>query len=78
MTLAGMKKHVGVLERAGLVSTRKMGRVRTCSLGARALEAEASWIDAYRQLWIARFQALDQVVEELKLKEKTDGSRKRM
>ena len=77
MTLTGMKKHVGVLERAGLVTTEKVGRVRTCTLGRRRLEAEAAWIERYRQLWDARFDALDKVVEELKRKEKVDGRRKR-
>src|SRR3954449_2790334 len=69
MTLTGMKKHVGVLEQAGLVSTQKVGRVRTCKLGLRGLEDEAAWIERYRQLWDARFDALDMVVEELKQKE---------
>src|ERR1700760_1045099 len=73
MTLTGMKKHVGVLERAGLVTTQKVGRVRTCRLGPRRLEAEAAWIQRYRQLWDARFHELDEVVEELKRKEKVDG-----
>lgn len=77
MTLTGMKKHVGVLEQAGLVTTEKVGRVRTCKLGLRALEQEAAWIERYRQLWAARFDALDDVVEELKRKEKTDGRKKR-
>ena len=72
MTLTGMKKHVGVLERAGLVTTQKVGRVRTCRLGRRRLEQEAAWIERYRQLWAARFDALDKVVEELKRKEKVD------
>ena len=63
MTLTGMKKHVGVLERAGLVSTQKVGRVRTCTLGQRRLEAEAAWIERYRQLWDARFDELDEVVQ---------------
>ncbi|RJT29662.1 ArsR family transcriptional regulator [Mesorhizobium waimense] len=76
MTLTGMKKHVGVLERAGLVITEKVGRVRTCKLGLRALEEEAGWIDRYRQLWDARFDELDKVVEELKRKEKVDGRNK--
>jgi DNA-binding transcriptional ArsR family regulator len=76
MTLTGMKKHVGVLERAGLVSTEKVGRVRTCKLGPRRLEDETAWIEWYRQLWDARFDALDQVVEELKRKEKFDGRKK--
>ena len=73
MTLTGMKKHVGVLERAGLVTSQKVGRVRTCKLGLRRLEEEAAWIEGYRQLWAARFDALDKVVEELKQKEKLDG-----
>ena len=77
MTLTGMKKHVGVLEHAGLVSTEKVGRVRTCKLGLRGLQEEAAWIERYRQLWGARFDELDNVVEELMLKEKVDGRKKR-
>ncbi len=77
MTLTGMKKHVGVLEQAGLVTTEKVGRVRTCRLGPRRLDAETAWIERYRQLWAARFDALDQVVEQLKQKEKIDGRKKR-
>lgn len=72
MTLTGMKKHVGVLEHAGFVTTQKVGRVRTCKLGLRRLEEEAAWIESYRQLWAARFDALDRVVEDLKLREKID------
>ena len=74
MTLTGMKKHVGVLEQAGLVTTEKVGRVRTCRLGARRLDEEAAWIEQYRQLWDARFDALDEVIEELKEKEKSNAS----
>jgi DNA-binding transcriptional ArsR family regulator len=77
MTLTGMKKHVGVLEQAGLVTTEKVGRVRTCKLGLRRLEEEAAWIEGYRRLWAARFDALDEIVEELKQKEKVDGRSKR-
>ncbi len=77
MTLTGMKKHVGVLEQAGLVTTEKVGRVRTCKLGLGALEEEAAWIERYRQLWEARFDELDKVVEELKRREKLDGRKKR-
>lgn len=77
MTLTGMKKHVTVLEQAGLVATEKVGRVRTCKLGPRRLDEEAAWIERYRQLWDARFDELDNVVEELKRKEKADGRRKR-
>ncbi|MDP1889569.1 MAG: metalloregulator ArsR/SmtB family transcription factor [Gemmatimonadaceae bacterium] len=73
MTLTGMKKHVGVLEHAGLVSTEKVGRVRTCRLGARGLQDEARWIEWYRQLWSARFDQLDKVLEDLQRKESADG-----
>ncbi len=76
MTLTGMRKHVGVLEQAGLVTTEKVGRVRTCKLGPRRLEEEAAWIERHRQLWDARFDELDKVVEELKRKEKVDGRNK--
>ena len=77
MTLTGMKKHVGVLEEAGLVTTEKIGRVRTCRLGRRGLAQEAAWIERHRQMWDARFDALDKVVDELKRKEKADGRAKR-
>src|SRR6478735_779258 len=77
MTLTGMKKHVGVLEQAGLVTTQKVGRVRTCKLGLRRLEEEAAWIERYHQLWNARFDELDKVVEELKRKEKANERKKR-
>ena len=69
MTLTGMKKHVGVLEQAGLVTTEKVGRVRTCRLGVRRLDEEAAWIEAYRRLWDARLDELEKVVEEMKRKE---------
>lgn len=77
MTVTGMKKHVGVLEQAGLVSTEKVGRVRTCRLGPRRLAEEMAWIERYRQLWAARFDALDEVIDELKQKERRDGRKKR-
>src|SRR5450432_1645587 len=77
MTLTGMKKHVGVLEQVGLVTTEKVGRVRTCKLGLRRLEEEAAWMETYRQRWDARFDELDKVVEELKRKEKVDGPKER-
>lgn len=77
MTLTGMKKHVGVLEQAGLVTTAKVGRMRICRLGLRRLDEEAAWIARYRRLWEARFNALDTVVEELKRKEQADGRQKR-
>ncbi len=77
MTLTGMKKHVGVLEQAGLVTTEKVGRVRTCRLGMHTLDKEAEWIERYRRLWAERFDELDKIVEELKPKEKPHGKKKR-
>jgi DNA-binding transcriptional ArsR family regulator len=77
MTLTGMKKHVGVLEQSGLVTTEKVGRVRTCKLGPRRLDEETVWIERYRQLWDARFDELDMVVAELKRKEKINGRKNR-
>ncbi len=74
MTLTGMRKHVGVLEQAGLVVTEKVGRVRTCRIGARRLEDVAAWVEGYQQLWDERFGELDRIIEELKQKEKSDGS----
>ncbi|GGL54222.1 ArsR/SmtB family transcription factor [Wenxinia marina] len=73
MTLTGIKKHVAVLEEAGLVSTRKVGRVRTCRLGGRGLEEEAAWLAGYQRLWEARFEELADVIEDLKQQEKADG-----
>jgi DNA-binding transcriptional ArsR family regulator len=77
MTLTGMKKHVGVLEQAGLVTTEKVGRVRTCKLGRRRLEEETAWIERYCQLWASRFDELDKVVEELTRKEQIDARKNR-
>ncbi len=77
MTLTGMKKHVCILEQAGLVSTEKVGRVRTCRLGPRRLEEEAAWLARHQALWNARFEALDQVVQELKRKEQAHGREKK-
>jgi DNA-binding transcriptional ArsR family regulator len=76
MTLTGIKKHVGVLEQAGLVTTEKVGRVRTCKLGPHRLEEETEWLERHRQLWDSRFVELDNVLEELKRKEKVNGRKK--
>jgi DNA-binding transcriptional ArsR family regulator len=72
MTLTGMKKHVNTLEQAGLVTTDKVGRVRTCRLGQCALDEEWAWLQHHRRMWTARFDALDEIVDELKRKEKDD------
>ena len=77
MTLTGMSKHVRILEQAGLVTTQKVGRVRTCRLGPRGLEQEAAWISRCHRLWAARFSELDGVIADLKKKERVHGRGKR-
>jgi DNA-binding transcriptional ArsR family regulator len=63
MTLTGMKKHVRILEDAGLVTTEKVGRVRTCRLGPSRLDQENAWIDAYRRMLEARYDRLEAFLE---------------
>lgn len=75
MTLTGIRKHVGILEEAGLVITYKTGRVRVCKISGRKLETVDAWITAYHQLWVERFDALDQVIAGQKTEEKADGQR---
>ena len=64
MTLTGMRKHVGVLEAAGLVTTEKVGRVRVCRLETRALSAAERWFRDRRALWERRLDALEEVLRE--------------
>ena len=66
MTLTGMKKHVQILEDAGLVKTEKVGRVRVCSLGPRRLDDETAWIEHYRQMLEARLDRLGEFLERTK------------
>jgi DNA-binding transcriptional ArsR family regulator len=66
MTLTGMKKHVQVLEDAGLVTTRKIGRVRQCGLGPRRLEDEAAFIERYRKMVEDRLDRLEAFLERTK------------
>lgn len=73
MSLTGMKKHVLVLEQVGLVTTEKVGRVRTCKLGPRKLEDASAWIEGYRKVWASRFDELDNVLEAMTQKEKVHG-----
>jgi DNA-binding transcriptional ArsR family regulator len=63
MSLTGMKKHVRVLEGAGLVATRKVGRVRTCQLGRHRLEDVTNWIEHYRRSVDARLDRLGAYLE---------------
>jgi len=66
MSLTGMKKHLGILEAAGLVSTEKVGRTRRCSLGPKRLEDLQAWIDSYRTMVEERFDRLEELLERTK------------
>ena len=66
MTLTGMKKHVKILEQAGLVATQKVGRVRTCRLGSQRLDAVTAWILTYQQMVDARLDRLGEFLERTK------------
>ena len=68
MTLTGIKKHVTVLESAGLVTTTKVGRVRTCTLGPRTLDTETDWIEAYRHMLEGRLNRLGEFLERTRRK----------
>ena len=59
MSLTGMKKHVQVLEDAGLVSTEKVGRSRRCRLGEERLDDAMAWISFYQRLWERRLDGLE-------------------
>lgn len=72
MSATGMRKHVEVLALAGLVTTEKVGRVRTCRLGHGALDDEWDWLARHRRMWTARFEALDTVVAEPGREERDD------
>jgi len=66
MTLTGMKKHVKILEQAGMVTTRKEGRVRTCRLGTQRLDAATAWLEEYRRMVEARLDSLEAFLERTK------------
>lgn len=63
MTLTGMKKHVALLEQAGMVVTEKRGRVRYCRLGANVFDREVAWMQSYRQMLEARMDRLGEFLE---------------
>lgn len=66
MSLTGLKKHVQVLEEAELVTTRKLGRARHCSLGPRKLDDATQWIETYRRNWHERLDRFEQILERKK------------
>ncbi len=66
ITLTGMKKHVKVLEEAGLVTTEKVGRTRVCRLGPRRLDDVQAWVHGYRQMLNERLDRFGELLEATK------------
>lgn len=64
MSLPAVVQHLQVLERSGLISTAKVGRVRTCRLDVERLETLEGWIDARRETWERRLDRLGDVLAE--------------
>ena len=76
MSQPAISKHIKVLERAGLVSRGRDAQRRPCRLEAAPLRDATRWLERYRELWEARFQRLDTLLDELKEKEKRNGRKK--
>ena len=76
MSQPAISKHLKVLERAGLITRGREAQRRPCRLEAAPLRHAAEWLERYRRHWEARFQKLDEVLEELKQKEKRDARKK--
>ena len=70
MALPSFVQHLGILERCGLITTTKEGRVRTCRLNGDALQETEDWLGKQRALWVRRLDQLDDYLLELKTKEK--------
>jgi len=66
MSVTGLKKHITILEEAGLVVTERVGRTRQCRLGPARLEDALDWIGRYRQLWERRLEGLEAYIERKK------------
>ena len=65
MALPSFMKHVGILERTGLVRSRKRGRIRTCTLEKKNFAAAERWFADQRSMWASRYQNLDSLLESL-------------
>jgi DNA-binding transcriptional ArsR family regulator len=72
-----VSKHLRVLKEAGLVEMQPRAQQRLYELRAEPLQQLHDWLERYRQLWDARFEELDAVIEELQKKEKVDVRKKR-
>src|SRR5687767_14470835 len=77
MSMPAVSKHLGVLERAGLISRRREAQWRSCQLAAGPLKEVVEWAERYRHLWEARLDRLDEYLKGLKGKEKSHGRKQR-
>jgi DNA-binding transcriptional ArsR family regulator len=77
MSQPAITKHLGVLERAGLITRRKEGQRRPCKLEPKRLEQLARWLGGFQQFWEASFSRMDDYLEELQRKEKADARKHR-
>ena len=68
-----ISKHLRVLREVGLVETRDQGRQRFYRLNGRPLRPIHDWVKNYEQAWNERFEALDDILEELKDEEESDS-----
>jgi DNA-binding transcriptional ArsR family regulator len=75
MSFPAVMQHLAILENSGLVASKKVGRVRTCRIEARALSAAQSWLNARRAEWASRLDRLDDYLNEMKDKGGDDDRR---
>ncbi len=76
MSRPAISQHIKVLTECGLIIIKKQGRERYCEARLQQLNEVSVWIERYRRLWDEQFEALDEVLEELKAKEKKKNKRK--
>jgi DNA-binding transcriptional ArsR family regulator len=73
MALPSLMKHIGVLESSGLVASKKIGRIRTCSLQMEALRSIETWLVAQNEIWEGRLDRLENYINKQNRLEKTNG-----
>lgn len=76
MALPSLMKHIGILESSGLITSEKIGRVRTCALKTDALETIEDWLEIQRDVWERRLDRLELYVAKMK-REEAKHARKR-
>jgi DNA-binding transcriptional ArsR family regulator len=77
MSQPAISKHLKVLERAGLISGGREAQRRPRRIEGKSLADATEWLDRYRKVWEGNFEELDNLLEEMKAKEKTRRRKKR-